>query len=139
MLRDVRAIRPLCDAAPEDDYAVVPILEQFGDAGVAELLARLRSRDPSLRRGAAYALQFLGAKSNRERCFEPLIAALKDDDPGVRIYAADALHHSRVRQEEFQKALWAAFTAEQDLNTRLKMRAILNDYDPDHKSEALWS
>jgi HEAT repeat protein len=131
MLRDARAIEPLCDAAPMDGYVVVPILEQFGDAAVTALLARLKSRESSQRRRAAYALQFLKIESNKTRCFEPLMAALRDDDASVRINAADALHHSSVHREVFVDALRAAYAAEQDLNTRLKMRAILNDYDPD--------
>jgi HEAT repeat protein len=136
MLQDARAIEPLCDAAPMDAYVVVPILEQFGDAGVTALLTRLKSRDVSQRRLASYVLQFLKSESNKARCFEPLMAALRDDASSVRINAADALHHSDVRQEEFVDALTAACAAEQDLNTRLKMRSILNDYDPDDRSEA---
>ena len=131
MLRDARAIEPLCDAAPMDAYVVVPILEQFGDAGVTALLTGLKGREPSERRRAAYLLQFLKIEGNRARCFEPLMAALQDGDPSVRMNAADALHHSSVRQEEFVGALRVACAAEEDLNTRLKMQAILKDYDPD--------
>jgi HEAT repeat protein len=139
MLRDPRAIEPLCDAAAMDAYVVVPVLEQFGDAGVTALLARLKSRDSSERRLAAYALQFLQIETNQARCLGLLIAALQDEDSSVRMNAADALHHSRVGGKAVEHALRAAYAAEQDLNTRLKMGAILNDYDEDHTSEASWS
>jgi HEAT repeat protein len=142
MLQDARAINPLCDAAMSDNcFVIVPILEEFGDAGVTALLDRLNSRDSSERSGAAYALGYLRIQSNQARRVMPLIAALQDEDSGVRIYAASTLcsHSNGEMQGAVEKAIQDACSAEQDAHTRLHLRACLNQFDEDYRSEASYS
>jgi HEAT repeat protein len=139
MLPDPASIELYCSAISSADNIrlLVELLEQTGEAGVEALLRRLGSVNPSERISAAFALQYLNDKGNRARSIQPLMAALKDERASVREYAADALFNISDEENtlEVKAALGAAFSVEEDLNTRLKIGALLHQYNEDYRSD----
>ena len=89
-------------------------LGQSGDAAAADGLGEVIAREQSakVRGTAAWALAEVGAR----KAPAALIAALKDDDPAVRLKTAWAL--SEIRDEAAIPALRTALDREQDSRAR---------------------
>ncbi len=96
---DGRAVEPLTAAlrdtrlGPSDRASVAGLLGRTGAARAAPVLAELaRAKGPAVRLAAIDAIGTLGpAAAARPEDLEPVIEALGDADPGVRLHAAVAL------------------------------------------------
>ena len=99
---DGRAVEPLTAAlgdprlGPDERASIARLLGRTGAARAAPVLAGLaRARGAAVRLAAIDAIGTLGpAASTRAEDLEPLIDALGDPDPGVRLHAAVALSES---------------------------------------------
>lgn len=100
ILLEVAKKQPLRDFAQSKSYRLKKIIETAEMASlrnpkfIPELIQRLRSRDASVRYWAATGLQILKAQAGRNS----LLKALEDNEPAVRIAAAEALYYLGEKQ-----------------------------------------
>jgi HEAT repeat protein len=95
-LKDGRALAPLTTLLTDKDarvsLAAAESLARMKDArAIRALVASLSEPDWRIRSRAAQALAHVAADSSVESAIEPLAKAIKDKDPIVRYYAAEAL------------------------------------------------
>jgi HEAT repeat protein len=108
--RSRRAADALCDAAAATgDPQVLLTLHRGAPDSIRFLVERLQAKRPSERFASIYVLAYLGpdAKSAEPR----LIAALEEDDVGMRCFAADALGRITAESDDAASALDHLFEA----------------------------
>lgn len=118
-LGDLRALETLLAEQPDPTHGNEPAntLAGMGSDAVPPLVAALedQARPAYQRANAACALGLIANK----RAIEPLIAALRDDDEGVRAAAASALGDLKDA-----RAVEPLLSALQDSSPKVRMRAV---------------
>lgn len=108
--RSRRAAEALCDVgAATGDPQMLLTLHRGAPDSIRFLVERLQAEHPKERLASIYVLAILGpdAKSAESR----LIAALEDDDVGIRYFAAEALGRITAESDEAASALVHRFEA----------------------------
>lgn len=134
------AIAPLATALADVEssvaYKAAEALSAFGARAAPELISVLGSKDPEVRKRAAYGLCCLGAEA---RAATPdLIKALGDSNPQVRKFAAWTLGLIGADARSARPALWSA-TADNHEAVRACALSALVKIDPssDRVAEAV--
>ncbi|SDB93267.1 HEAT repeat [Raineyella antarctica] len=130
-------VRPIIPVIADDDPQVaVKAYRAAASTGSAEvvpaLLARLGQGDATVRDALTDALIALS-----EWTVEPLVAALADPDPIVRIHVADTLSDLGTPEADLAIPVLAEHLADPEPDVRLAMLCALSSLDPERTTGLL--
>jgi HEAT repeat protein len=128
-------IRVLGDENNDVRTAARWALGQTGQEGIPALREAMKSGNPRIRSGAAYALGSMGPAA--EDAIPDFIRALKDEDRTVRIDAVLAIGKTRVTSDAVVKALSQVLETDKDEVVRLDAVRVLSKMDSADAEEAL--